>query len=60
MPSPVKGVLVILNQIVGGLIQALEPQRKKQAEVDEAADRDAGPVAAQGSERTATPNVPVL
>ena len=32
MPSPVKGVLVILNQIVEGLIQALGAQRERQAE----------------------------
>ena len=32
MPSPVKAVLVIPNQIVEGLIQALEAQRERQAE----------------------------
>ncbi|MBM4363963.1 MAG: hypothetical protein FJ104_14885 [Deltaproteobacteria bacterium] len=31
LPSPVKAVLVIPNQIVEGLIQALQAQREKQA-----------------------------
>jgi hypothetical protein len=31
LPSPVKAVLVIPNQIVDGLIQALQAQREKQA-----------------------------
>ena len=32
MPSPVKAVIVIPNQIIDGLIQALLAQREKQAE----------------------------
>jgi len=31
LPSPVKAVLVIPNQIIDGLIQALQAQRDKQA-----------------------------
>jgi hypothetical protein len=31
MPSPVKAILVIPNQIVDGLIQALQAQKEKQA-----------------------------
>jgi hypothetical protein len=38
LPAPVKAVLVIPNQIVDGLIQALQAQRDKQSGVARASD----------------------